>query len=249
MRFVTRCARQSSTMPFDVRDLGRFQADFLDRITSPKASGVLRVFHDTWFHGLLDGLRDVYPATMQALGEPAFNAFARDYIRSHPLTSGDQTLYGKDFPAFLEAHPQAGPLAWLSDLARLEWAEHSAHHAADAAPCGFDDLLDPEARVGLHPSVQPVRLSHNADAWRGGEATFVLQRIDSQWLIVRDRDDHVVRLRLTPGDAAVVDHLVATGSLTAVLGHCSPDALAHLQTLIARLVQAGFLITTDGSPS
>ncbi len=233
-------------MPFDVRDLGRFQADFLDQITSPQASGVLRVFHDTWFHGLLDGLRDVYPATTQALGEPAFNAYARDYIRSHPLTSGDQTLYGTGFPAFLEAHPQAGPLAWLSDLARLEWAEHHAHHAADAAPCGFHDLLDPEVRVSLHPSVQPVRLSHNADAWRGGEATFVLRRIDSRWLIGRDRDDQVARLRLAPDEAAIVDHLVATGSLTAVLGHFPPDALASLQTLIARLVQAGFLITTDG---
>ena len=39
-------------------------------------AGVMRVFHDTWFYGLLEGLRDVYPATKQALGEPAFNAFA-----------------------------------------------------------------------------------------------------------------------------------------------------------------------------
>ena len=231
-------------MPFDVRDLGRFQADFLDRITSSKPSGALRVFHDTWFHGLLDGLRDVYPATMQALGEPAFNAFARDYIRAHPLTSGDQTLHGAGFADFLGAHAQIGPLAWLSDLARLEWAEHCAHHAADAAPCGFNDLLAPSARIALHPSVQSIRLAHNAHAFREDAAAFVLQDATTDWLIGRDRDDDVMRLRLSPLEADILARLVDTGSLAAVLAHVAADAdaVSQLQICLARLVQAGFLI-------
>ena len=227
-------------MPLD--DLGRFQAGFLSRITAPDASGPLRIFHDTWFHGLLDGLAEVYPATRQAFGEPAFNAYARDYIRGYPLTCGDQTFHGAGFADFLEVHPQAGSLAWLSDLARLEWAEHRAHHAADAAPCGFEDLLDPEARVALHPSVVPVRLAHNADALRGDEAAFVLRRVDSRWLVGRDRGDDVVRLRLTPEDGGLVDRLMKTGSLTALLEQLPPAALPAFQTLLARLVQAGFLI-------
>ena len=238
-------------MPFDVRDLARFQADFLERITAKDAPKALRVFHDTWFHGLLDGLCDVYPATRQAFGEPAFNAFARDYIRAHPLGSGDQTVYGATFPAFLEAHPQAGPLAWLSDLARLEWAEHWAHHAADAAPCGFEELLDPSARIALHPSVQPIRLNYNAQAFRDDAAAFILQAVATDWLIGRDRDNDVVRLRLPPAEADILAVLMDTGSLTAVLARVSSDAdaFAQLQICLARLVQAGFLITTDGSPS
>ncbi len=234
-------------MPFDVRDLARFQADFLDRITFADASGAdassaLRIFHDTWFHGLLDGLRDVYPATADALGVTAFNAFARDYIRAHPLTSGDQTAYGIGFPAFFEHHPQAGALAWLGDLGRLEWAEHHAHHAADAAPCGFEDLLDPQAWIALHPSVTTVRLTSNAHAFRGHEADFRVQAIDSVWLIGRDRDDHVVRLRLAPEDCVFIERLAATGALTAALEALPPHSLPHLQTCLARLVQAGFLI-------
>ena len=229
-------------MPFDVRDLAAFQADFLERITAAKASGALRVFHDTWFHGLLDGLRDTYPATTEALGEPAFNAFARDFIRTHPLTSGDQTFYGSDFPAFLQSHPQIGPLAWLGDLARLEWAEHRAHHAADAAPCDFETLLDPAARIALHPSVQCVRTTHNVDAFRDNPAAFVLYAVDTDWLIGRDRDDDVVRLRLMPIETAFLAALIETGSLTAVLARFSADSLSPLQTCLARLVQAGFLI-------
>lgn len=227
---------------FEVRDLGRFQADFLDRITAADAAGVLRVFHHTWFHGLLDGLRDVYPATARALGEGAFNAFARDYIRARPLTSGDQTSYGADFPAFFEHHSHAGAVAWLGDLARLEWAEHHAHHAADATPCDFADLLDPQAWIALHPSVSIVRLGTTAHAFRGNEAGFVVEATDSAWLIGRDRDDAVVRLRLEPPDRAFIDCLVATGALTSALEALPPETLPHLQTSLARLVQAGFII-------
>ena len=229
-------------MPFEVRPLGRFQTDFLARITAPDESGVLRVFHDTWFYGLLDGLRDVYPATAGALGETAFNAFARDYIRAHPLASGDQTAHGSGFPAFFSSHPQAAALAWLGDLARLEWAEHRAHHAADAIPCDFDDLLDPGRRVALHPSVSVLGLSCNADALRGPDP-FTLQMIDGRWLVGRDRDDTVVRLRLTPPDSAFLDRLVADGALITALEAAPPEALPDLQTLLARLIQAGFLIS------
>ena len=230
-------------MPFDVRDLARFQADFLGRLTATRPEPALRVFHDTWFLGLLDGLRDVYPATRRALGG-AFDAFGRDYIRAHPLGSGDQTFYGAAFPAFLEAHAHIGPSGWLGDLARLEWAEHRAHHAADATPCDFADLLDPHARITLHPSVLPLRLAGNADAFRDDEAGFVPRRLDSLWLVGRDRDDDIVRLRLTPADAEAVHGLVGTGSLTAVMDRLSSDAdaVARLQLLLARLVQAGFLI-------
>jgi len=226
----------------DVRTLGRFQADFLGRITAPDASGDFRIFHDTWFHGLLHGLSDIYPATRQALGEQAFKAFARDYIRSHPLNSGDQTAYGAAFAIFFETHPEAGAAAWLGDLARLEWAQHHAHHAADAAPCDFVDLLDPQACIALHPSVSPVRLSWNADALHGQD-DFTLARVDSRWLIGRGRDDDVIRLRLSPEDEAFVDHLTARGSLVAALEAAS-SPLPQLQTLLARLVQAGFLISS-----
>ena len=229
-------------MPFDVRRLGAFQSDFLDRITAPGAAGVLRIFHDTWFHGLLDGLIDVYPATREALGDTAFNAFARDYIRSHPLGASDQTSYGAAFPTFFESHPHAGALAWLGDLARLEWAEHRAHHAADAIPCDFDDLLDPGRRVALHPSVSVLGLSCNADALRGPDP-FTLQMIDGRWLVGRDRDDTVVRLRLAPPDSAFLDRLVADGALITALEAAPPEALPNLQTLLARLVQAGLLIS------
>lgn len=227
---------------FDIRDLGRFQADFLDRITSSDAAGALRIFHDTWFHGLLDSLADIYPATRQALGDEAFNAFARDYIRAHPLTDGDQASYGADFPAFFERHPHAATFAWLSDLARLEWAEHHAHHATDAAPCDFEDLLDPQAWIAFHPSATIVHLTSNAYGFRGNETDFTIRPEASIWLVGRDRQDDVIRLRLTPEDHIFIDRLAATGALVAALEASPPDALTRLQTCLAHLVQAGILI-------
>jgi hypothetical protein len=227
---------------FKVHDLGRFQADFLERITATDTSGALRIFHDTWFHGLLDGLADAYPATRQALGDQAFNAFARDYIRAHPLTDGDQTSYGAEFAAFFETHPHAAAFAWLGDLARLEWAEHHAHHAADAHPCDFEDLLDPQAWIAFHPSVAIVRLTSNAYGFRGHETDFTIRPEASTWLVGRDRQDDVIRLRLTPEDQVFIDRLAATGALVAALEASPPEALPRLQTCLAHLVQAGLLI-------
>ncbi|MEI9902905.1 MAG: DNA-binding domain-containing protein [Asticcacaulis sp.] len=86
-------------MRFDVRDLATFQNDFLWAITTPTASydPGLVIHRDTGFFGLLDGLCDIYEATRKALGDEAFKAFARDFIRAHPLTSGDRNAYGGGF--------------------------------------------------------------------------------------------------------------------------------------------------------
>ncbi|MBW8881063.1 MAG: putative DNA-binding domain-containing protein, partial [Asticcacaulis sp.] len=95
---------------FDATSLAGFQRDFLQAVIAanpPQHSG-LRIHHDTWLFGLIDALAGVYPATHHVLGDEAFKAFSRDYVRNRLLTSGDCTGYGGEFPTFLAQHPRLG---------------------------------------------------------------------------------------------------------------------------------------------
>lgn len=235
---------------FETSDLAGFQTAFLATVTGPRpADSRLRIFHDTWFLGLLDVLRNRFEVTQTALGIEAFSAFARDFIRAHPLRHGHCNDYGIEFPAFLAAHPAAGSLKWLPDLAAFEGALNDAHHAADAEPADFAILLLPETRCGLHPSVRRLTLSHDiaplhAALTTGADTATPLPR-PHHLLIGRDHDDDVIWLELDSAASSFLDALAHNASLTAAIEALAPDedTLSVLQTLLARLVPAGLIIT------
>ncbi|ESQ93250.1 hypothetical protein ABAC460_00695 [Asticcacaulis sp. AC460] len=234
---------------FDTRSLSDFQRDFLDAVTAVKAPEHpgLRVHHDTWFLGLIACLEDVYPAAKAVLGEEAFRAFARDYIHGHPQLHGDRNRYGEEFAGFLTRHPHM-PVTWLPALARYEWALHRAGCADDAQACGFEALLDPDACVSLHPSVQLVQLDHDIKAAYAaalaGEAPPAVRSLVCDALIGRAPDDEILHLCLAPLEAEFLRLVVREQSLMTVLDHLNPtpDDLSLLQTLLARLVQHGLFV-------
>lgn len=226
---------------FDTRSLRKFQQAFLNIVTgAPPADRALRVHHDTWFYGLIDALRAVYPVTEAMVGDEAFKAAARDYIRKHPLGTPCLNAYGNGFAAFLRDRDPA----WLTDLAAFEWAVHQAHHADDATPCGFDALLVPDSRCALHPSAQMLWLEYDVTALTAG-ATTTPELSPQSLLIGRTPDDTVVRLPLNIVEAEFIARIGLHGSLFAVLEHMTPNdaEMGVLQALLARLVQNGFLIS------
>ncbi len=64
------------------------------------------------------------------LGEDEFASLAWTFWRRHPPESGDLGQWGGALEAFLVE--RAGEASGLPDLARLDWALHSAERAADA---------------------------------------------------------------------------------------------------------------------
>lgn len=232
--------------------LAEFQTDLLRRITDPAADDGpgLKIHRDTWFHGLLDGLVEVYEAAHRLLGDEAFKAFARDFIRARLLTAGDRNGYGGDFADFVQVHPALGALRWLPDLLRYEWALHVAHHARDVEPARFEALLMPDARIALHPSVSLLALNYDVKALHDGTTTTPrLQPCDL--LIGRDLDDAVVRLCLAPYEADFLALVARHESLVTALDRLKPgqDDLSLLQNLLAGLVARGLLIILRKEPS
>jgi hypothetical protein len=96
-------------------------------------------------------LKVTYPVLYRFVGERYFGIVARGYLNAHPSTSGDLFPYGRHLPAFLSAL-RVYPL--LPELARLEWACHEAHQAADAPPLSGDEL---QAIASVDPSRVTVR--------------------------------------------------------------------------------------------
>lgn len=96
-------------------------------------------------------LRITYPVLHRLVGEGHFEVLARGYLTHAPSTSGDLFLYGRHFPAWLH-QIDAPPL--IPELARLEWACHEVHQAADSSPLSPDQL---QAMASVDPSRVTLR--------------------------------------------------------------------------------------------
>jgi hypothetical protein len=148
-------------------ELAALQRGMLDAIFREEAAeGGLEVYRRTVAANLAGALRETYPVTRRLVGDAFFAEAARRFALERPSRSGDLHEFGGALAAFLEAYAPARPLAYLPDVARLEWSVHESRHAADAAPLDFAALARvPAERQGalrftLHPSVRLVSSAH-----------------------------------------------------------------------------------------
>ncbi len=96
------------------------------------ASHRLQVYRNNYFIGLTDALESIYPTIQLLVGENFFKATAREYIRRHPSASGNLHDFGEQFAHFLTQFPPAQTLAYLPEMAALEWAGHLAYHEKES---------------------------------------------------------------------------------------------------------------------
>ncbi len=122
----------------------------------------LQIYRNNVFASLTQAMKDVYPVVTRLVSD-GFMDYASDaLIRNHPPRSGNLHDFGGEFASFLQGFPPARELAYLPDVARLEWAYHRAFHAADAEPHAAEHLraMDPagygELHFVLHPSAQLI---------------------------------------------------------------------------------------------
>jgi hypothetical protein len=122
----------------------------------------LAVYRNNTFSNYRGALREAYPVVLRLVGEDFFGQAADDFIRVVPSAFGDVNAYGAEFGDFLADYPGAIGLAYLPDVARLEWAVHSAFQAIDADAMDIAGLAAVPAerldslRFALHPSAALV---------------------------------------------------------------------------------------------
>lgn len=224
--------------------LAAFQREFLEALRRPEQPGEARmnVYRRTReaIHG--DALGAAYPVVRRLVGAAFFDALAQRYARSHPSRSGDLHRFGEALPRFLAADSYAASLAYLSDVARLEWAVHEAEVAPDPVPFDFDALARVPAsyhddlRFSLQEGARVVRSAHPIVAlWEANQETCdgTLQGSPGAQAALVMRDGAGVACRLLGAEAELLERLAAGVLLAPACAGLPPEALAALPGLVA----------------
>lgn len=149
------------------------------------AGARLAIYRHHVFTTLTAVLEAVYPVVCRLVDRRFFAYAADSYIRAEPPAGPCLFEYGAGFADFLERLPACRHLAYLPDVARLEWAMHRALHAPDAEPMDAAQLAGVTpgdvARlvVALDPSISHLRSPWPIDRiWRANQEDARADRVD-----------------------------------------------------------------------
>jgi len=221
----------------------RFAAELFARSAAPG----MTVYHGNVFGNWSQALAGAYPIVRKIVGEEFFEALAREYARAHPSASGDLNEYGAHLATFVAAFSQTQDLAYLADVARIEWLAHRAYYAQDAQPFGLKGLGE-SSRLALTPPcallasdwpLARIWTVHQEDY--EGEIDVDLGSGPDRVLVHRPRWRALVR-SLAPGDYRFLD--LAREGMTlgeALEGAAAEDPAFDPALALARWVDAGVI--------
>lgn len=216
-------------------------------ITSADADRRFAVYRNNVTASLTDALAARFAVIGRLVGEAFFRAMARVYIDADPPASAVLHEWGAGFAAFLDGFAPLAGYPYMGDVARIEYARGWAFHAADVAAVDGAALMgcDPAVMgLGLHPSVQVLRLAHPAvTIWANNQPAARAMPVPAgaqTALILRDGGFNVPVAAIGAGDAALILALQAGAALEAAAlaaQTLQPDHSA--QPLLLALMQAG----------
>ncbi len=216
---------------------------------------------------LTDALAGTFPV-VRRLVDPRFFAYAAErYLRVDPPAGPCLFEYGATFPDFLGAFAPCRHLAYLPDVARLEWVINAAVHAAEApridptALSAVPGAAAPRLRLRTHPAVRYLRCAWPVDrVWEahqeGGcldELRLVAEEIRLE--VRRTSGADVAFRRLAPAEFAFRRALATgrpLGEAAAEAAEADPafDLAGALAALLGDTIVVGFDIepTKGGNP-
>ena len=199
-------------------------------------------------------LSAAYPVVTAILSADSMAQLARALWHAHPPQRGDLAQWGDTLAAFMANSPQLAGVPWLAHVARLEWALHQAHGAADAvADLSTLALLtqqDPEhLNLRLAPGLQvlqspfavvPVVLAHrHTDAL---EQATAIEQLGDNWcpehiehaLVWRVGHQSPQLCAVAEAEATFLSALLSGQALLPALEGCDLDFSAWLPDAVQR---------------
>ncbi len=220
----------------------------------PVASA-LGIYRNNYRGNLHDALAAAFPVTVRIVGADFFRHLARKFIGQHPSRSGNLHEYGAELSGFLRTFAPAQSLAYLPDVAALEWACHLAYYAADASPFDIARLqqipAEHYARLTwfCHPACHVLYSSYPlANIWHahqpGATGDFHIDLASGGGAVLVSRSDGTVEVNTLPAGEGDWLQRIQTG---AALGVTTDAALAaypdfDLAATLSRFVNRGVLI-------
>jgi hypothetical protein len=203
-------------------------------------------------------LQSTYPVIAQLIGEQAFELLARDLWTQHPPQRGDLAQWGGDLSVFITSISALQTEPYLSDVANVEWAIHTATTAADqSADSATFSLLtehDPDAislrlapGIALISSIHPVASILTAHLYAHPSYEDVGQKIRThtpEIALVWRQGLRPMVSSCSAGEAAFISQLRAGKSLLAALEWPAADksTLFDFNAWLPLAVQNGLLL-------
>jgi len=224
----------------------------------------LDIYRNTFAGALTTALRLSYPAVYRLVGTEFFKGATGFFIESFQPKSACLDDYGEEFPAFLSDFEPAASLAYLSDIARLEWAVNRALHAPDMEPLDTQRLVAlaeverAHVRFAPHPSLSLVRADHPADLiWRAvlekddAALSAIYPSADPVWLLAERLPTGVEVRRMSESAWRFTSALCDGKALAAALDE-APDldapALLAEHLAVGRFIDFSSNDTTENFP-
>lgn len=144
------------------------QRRFARELADPPSPGIA-LYASTIRTNYRRALSATYVVVKRVVGEAFFHAAVDAYAARHPSASGDLNDFGGRFGEFLARYEPARGLAYLADLARLEWALDEAARAASPGSRPAEVLAAlarvpaealEQARFALAPSCRFIASAH-----------------------------------------------------------------------------------------
>ena len=217
----------------------------------------LQIYRNNAALSLTGALEAIYPVVRRVVGEGFFRYAAAQYIARHPSRSGDLHEFGEHFSMFLQAFAPVADLAYLPDVARLEWAYHRVFHAAGHSPLDLATLAQvPAERQGelqfqLHPAARLLESAFpilriwqvNQDAYTGDSAVD-LSEGGVKLLIIRRENLEIEFCALEDGEFELLRALAGNGDFASACERAmAVQPALDLPACFRRHVLRGVLVT------
>jgi hypothetical protein len=150
----------------------------------------LGVYHGQYWLRLTRILSDDFPRLRRRMGDEAFDAMAKAYLTAYPSKTFSLARLGDDLPRFLSDQKYARQFA---ETAALELAIIRAAEAPDAPALDRDTVTD-DSRVGLHPGLTLIPITHAVDTGNP-------QRLKQKAVLAVYRDSGTIYHERLPWDA------------------------------------------------
>ncbi|HWT99373.1 MAG TPA: DNA-binding domain-containing protein [Terriglobales bacterium] len=221
------------------------------------ASQRIGIYRNHHHLSLVAALATHYPSVRALIGADAFDQLALDFVTQSPPQDARLAYYGAGFTAFLASEARLNNLAYLGDVARLDWALIQAQVADDDRPVLAPDLAAfgenlSATRFRLHPAATLIRSHYPLLAIRHLALSAEWQAAEAVDLDTGGCDLLVLRQERSPA-WLILDQEARTFLTALAMGIPLGDAAtlvdaARLPLLMARYLLSGGFSLMQGRP-
>jgi hypothetical protein len=189
--------------------LKELQEQFANHIENPKQTKIfgeilkqnitavdsLQIYRNNVFGGFDAVLEMIYPTIKNLVGKNCFANFCTKYRQKYISESGNLNDYGKHFAKLVSDLKTEHQLAYLKDLAKLEWQFHRAYFSKETADFEikkFKKLKEKDlfkVKFKLHPSCCLLASKYQIyNIWNffktNSKKKVDLKKLENQWVLI-----------------------------------------------------------------